>query len=279
MARLHDKNTAKVTPDLMGALHDREAADSKAPSRSSVGAFLRRGMHLEMSLEEAALLTQKVWRGFANRARKDQLNLNAKLHLGYELHVLELRKKRKGLFIGFLQHMSYMALLVAVFFMQHGNTVNNRYVLVETLKSYVEGLKTPSGVQFNTIGSVADVWDWTENAFFEEFAGTSGRVYVRTYNQVIGSVGLTTTRVSDDSCEYRCALADNLNPNPHPNPNPNPIPNPNQALCMDEKLAPGSAQRVVRVGIRDELGVLRSGHGRLGVATVWSGVGLQKVGV
>ena len=66
-------------------------------------------MHLEMSLEEAALLTQKVWRGFANRARKDQLNLNAKLHLGYELHVLELRKKRKGLFIGFLQHMAYMA--------------------------------------------------------------------------------------------------------------------------------------------------------------------------
>ena len=173
-----------------------------------MGSIMRRGLHLEMSLEEAALLTQKIWRGFVDRARKDQLNLNAQLHLGYELHVLELRKRRKGLFIGFLQHMAYMSLLVAVFFMQHGNTVNNRYVLVETLKSYVGGLKTSSGVQFDTIGSVADVWDWTENAFFEEFAGTSGRVYVRTYNQVIGSVGLTTTRVSDDSCEYRRALAD-----------------------------------------------------------------------
>ena len=209
MSRLHDRGTAKVTPDLMGALHDREATDSSRPSdRGSVGSLMRRGLHLEMSLEEAALLTQKIWRGFCDRAKKDQLNLNARLHLGYELHVLEVRKTRKGLFIGFMQHISYMALLVAVFFMQHGNTVNNRYVLVETLKSYVGGLKTPSGVQFQSIGSVADVWDWTENAFFEEFAGTSGRVYVRTYNQVIGSVGLTTTRVSDDSCEYRRALAD-----------------------------------------------------------------------
>jgi len=188
----------------MGALHDREVTGSKTRSGGgTVGSLMRRGLHLEMSLEEAALLTQKIWRGFCDRAKKDQLNLNARLHLGYELHVLEVRKTRKGLFIGFLQHMAYMSLLVAVFFMQHGNTVNNRYVLVDTLKSYVGGLKTPSGVQFQSIGSVADVWDWTENAFFEEFAGTSGRVYVRTYNQVIGSVGLTTTRVSDDSCEYR----------------------------------------------------------------------------
>ena len=155
-----------------------------------------------------SIVAQKWWRGCVSRARKDQLNFEARLHLGYELHVLELRKRRKGLFIGFLQHMAYMALLITVFFLQHGNTVNNRYVLVETLKNYVGGLKTPSGVKFDSIGSVADVWDWAENAFFEEFAGTSGRVYVRTYNQVIGSVGLTTTRVSDDSCTYRRALAD-----------------------------------------------------------------------
>jgi len=102
-----------------------------------------------------------------------------------------------------VKHIFYMGLLITVFFLQHGNSVNDRYVLVDTLKSYVGGLSTPSGVTFDGIGSVDNVWDWTENAFFNEFAGSSGRVYVRTYNQVIGSVGLTTTRVSDDSCEYK----------------------------------------------------------------------------
>ena len=183
---------------MTGTLPGPDATSSKPPS----------SLKSDLTKVSAAIVAQKWWRGCVSRARKDQLNFEARLHLGYELHVLELRKRRKGLFIGFLQHMAYMALLITVFFLQHGNTVNNRYVLVETLKNYVGGLKTPSGVKFDSIGSVADVWDWTENAFFEEFAGTSGRVYVRTYNQVIGSVGLTTTRVSDDSCTYRRALAD-----------------------------------------------------------------------
>ena len=189
---------SRVAPDLLGTLPEADATSSKPPS----------SLKSDLTKISAAIVAQKWWRGCVSRARKDQLNFEARLHLGYELHVLELRKRRKGLFIGFLQHMAYMALLITVFFLQHGNTVNNRYVLVETLKNYVGGLKTPSGVKFDSIGSVADVWDWTENAFFEEFAGTSGRVYVRTYNQVIGSVGLTTTRVSEDSCTYRRALAD-----------------------------------------------------------------------
>jgi hypothetical protein len=209
-ARLHNqgpKESSKIAPDLMAAVNEREAEDAKHERQVLVTkASLRRiNSGLRMTEEEAGQVVQKIWRGFISRARKNQLNHTSRLHLGYELHVLQQRKTRKGLFLGFVQHIFYMILLVTVFFLQHGRTVNNRYVLVETLKSYVSGLKTPSGVEFGSIGSIGDVWDWTENAFFEEFAvpDTSGRVFIRTYNQVIGSVGFTTTRVDSDSCEYR----------------------------------------------------------------------------
>ena len=51
---------------------------------------------------------------------------------------------------------------------------------------------------------VEHIWDWTENAFFDQISGEQGqRVFLRTYNQVVGSVRLETTRVTSDSCAYK----------------------------------------------------------------------------
>eukprot|EP00966_Prymnesium_polylepis_P308204 7122198-Prymnesium_polylepis.1 len=52
------------------------------------------------------------------------------------------------------------------------------------------------------ITSVDDFWDWTEYALAPTMVA-SGRVYLRTYNQVVGSLRLQATRVSDDSCEWK----------------------------------------------------------------------------
>ena len=163
----------------------------------------RRALKMDLTLTEAALFVQARWRGF--KARSTQLNMSTKLHLGYELHVLKLRAKRRSLLYGFFQHVSYMTLLIVVFMMQHGHTVSTRYTLVETLKTYVRDLSTPSGVTFDSVGSVPQIWDWTENAFFREISGSSAseRVFLRTYNQVLGSVRLQTVRVTDDSCAYK----------------------------------------------------------------------------
>ena len=160
---------------------------------------------LEMTLEEATLMVQSRWRGF--RQRIVGIDLAHQLHLGYELHVFKLRTRRRHLLYGFFQHLIYMGLLILVFNLQHGHTVSTRYTLVETLKNYVRHLKTPSGNTFDNVASIPAVWDWTENAFFREISGTNGdstdRVFLRTYNQVVGSVRLETVRVTNDSCAYK----------------------------------------------------------------------------
>jgi len=158
--------------------------------------------NLDMTPDEAALVSQKNWRGYVARHKRGNLNFAATLHLGYELDIIKTRKERKGLVVGFIQHITYMLMLISVFMLQHGRTVTDRYELVETIKGYVGGLKTPSGVTFESIGSIDDLWDWTENAFFEEFGGTD-RVYVRTYNQVVGAVKMQTFRVTNASCPYK----------------------------------------------------------------------------
>ena len=95
---------------------------------------------------------------------------------------------------GFCQHIVYMILLIALFMLQHGSTVSTRYSLVETIKAHIGDLQSPNGTTFESIANVDEVWDWTENAFYPEIVG-SERVYIRTYNQVVGSVRLETARV------------------------------------------------------------------------------------
>ena len=69
----------------------------------------RERLKLEMTPEEAALLVQRLWRGFLTRNRQGRLNMSQVVHIGYELKVMEERKKRKSLVSGFFQHIVYSA--------------------------------------------------------------------------------------------------------------------------------------------------------------------------
>ena len=69
---------------------------------------------------------RRCWRGYVARHMRGTLNLAGQLHLGYELRVLQMRRKRRRLIFGFVQHLLYMGLLLMVFMLQHGRTVNTR---------------------------------------------------------------------------------------------------------------------------------------------------------
>ena len=178
-----------------------------AHERPSVFTVTEPKIPKRMSAEEAGLIVQKHWRGWVHRKAGDMLILGHEIHLGYEVRVMSLRAERKALASGFVQHLINLALLVTVFFLQHGRSVQTRYTLVETLKSYVNDLETPSGVTFDSISTGDEMWDWTQNALFavdgDIEGGAGGRVIVRTYNQIVGSVRFETTRVSNDSCGYK----------------------------------------------------------------------------
>ena len=65
--------------------------------------------NLDMTPDEAALVSQKNWRGYVARHKRGNLNFAASLHLGYELDIIKTRKERKGLVVGFIQHITYSA--------------------------------------------------------------------------------------------------------------------------------------------------------------------------
>lgn len=82
--------------------------------------------------EAAIIWTQAHWRGY--KSRKSGLFLRRHLHLGYEVRIFELRKERSKLVVDFIGHILFLVLLIGVFFMQHGRTVNDRNALVTTIK-------------------------------------------------------------------------------------------------------------------------------------------------
>ena len=160
-----------------------------------------KNVNMQMTLGEAAILVQARWRG--HMVRRNHLNLGARLHLGYEIRILEYRERRRSLVDGFLQHLAFMALLIGVFMLQHGGTVPARFALVETLKDYVNGVESPSGVTFDSAGSIPEVWEWTETFAEGLVPSDGGRVFLKTYNQLVGSIRLEATRVTSDSCAYK----------------------------------------------------------------------------
>ena len=231
------------------------------------------GKH-NMTPLEGALLVQRLVRG--QRVRKTVLNIMRKLHIQYEIKIIEQRQERRKLVSQFLMHVIYMTIMVSVFILQHGHSVRSRYSMVAVLKQYVDSTITPTGIAFETIRTIPDVWDWTEALIAKTAVsmvavpedededadadtqteatgvdsrwvvpdedadaeiqhrqlktvavarpsvtaaaaeggaaagvgmqlgrGTRGRVFIRTYNQLVGTVRIETLRVDADSCEYK----------------------------------------------------------------------------
>ena len=139
----------------------------------------------------AAIVTQSHFRGYVVRHKRGLLNLTKRVHLGYELKVLQERKRRRNLIKGFLQHLTYMLILFMVFVLQHGRTVQTRFVLVETLKDYINGLETPSKVTFASIGSTSDS---TSHAAFPHISARCHRL-AKPFDAPSHSMGLDHQRL------------------------------------------------------------------------------------
>ena len=229
-----------------------------------------------MTTLEGALLVQRLVRG--QQARKTVLNTRKKLHVQYEIKIIEQRQERRKLVSQFLMHVVYMTIMVSVFILQHGHSVRSRYSMVAVLKQYVDSTITPTGIAFETIRTIPDVWEWTEALIAKTAvsmvavpedededaaadtqteatgvdsrwvvpdedadaesqrrqlkaaavrgasataaagggaavgvgaigggaaAGGGGRVFIRTYNQLVGTVRIETLRVDADSCDYK----------------------------------------------------------------------------
>lgn len=151
---------------------------------------------------------QRVWRGW--HLRKKFFHFDDKLHLGYEVHVMHRRIFRQRMLRGFALQMSYLFLLATVIALQQGSAVTDRFELENTVDEFVTGLETPSGRTIDNVGNFDEVWDWSMNGLFANLkADTGNRVWLRTYNQLVGTVRIETVRISDDSCPWQHTRAAN----------------------------------------------------------------------
>lgn len=154
-----------------------------------------------------AIKIQNAWRGY--RARKSlPLRINESLHLGYELFVMKKRLYRRKMLVGFFKHVVFMLLLSVVVWLQLGQTIHNRHELEHTVDEMVQSLETPEGLGFNSVSEVGDAWQWVRRGLFTKIANADelNHVYVRTYNLLVGSIRLETTRVSSSSCSWPDSL-------------------------------------------------------------------------
>ena len=179
-----------------------ENAPSQIPSASPPrprGAR-KKGIKHDMTDEEAALYIQRCYAGAKMRRR--QLNLAAEINFEYELQIMELRQHRRGLVFGLAYHVFYMALLFGAFSLQHGSSVSNRFQLVQSIKSEIQSIKTAGGTTFESMSNFdPELWDWSDTLVAT--LGGEDRVYMRTYNQVVGSMRMESLRVPNDSCAYK----------------------------------------------------------------------------
>ena len=160
----------------------------------------KKGVKHDMTEEEAAVYMQRCYAGM--KIRKKELNLAAELSFTYELQIMELRQHRRGLVFGLAYHVFYMVLLFGAFTLQHGNSVGDRFALVKSIKGEISSITTADGTSFGSMSNLdPQLWDWSD-ALVTALSGEK-RVYMRTYNQVVGSMRMESMRVSNDSCAYK----------------------------------------------------------------------------
>jgi len=155
----------------------------------------------------AAALVQTAFRAYTMH-RSTGVALYKTVNVKYELQLSKERLSRRVLFSKFLRSFSYVLLLVGVVFLQYGSTVYDRFSLEKTMKEFIYDIRTPAdslmpfGMRVDMISDFTDYMDWVEHGLFARIV-SEGRVWVSTYNQVVGSVRLENIRVTDESCAWK----------------------------------------------------------------------------
>ena len=171
------------------------------PSKISAAVSAKmKGIKQDMTEEEAAVYMQRCYAGM--RVRKKELNLALELNFAYETEIMELREHRRGLVFGLVYHVIYMILLFGAFTLQHGSSVGDRFALVQSIKGEISSIATADGTTFKSMSNLdPQLWDWSDTLV--STLGGQDRVYMRTYNQVVGSMRMESMRVSSESCAYK----------------------------------------------------------------------------
>ena len=120
------------------------------------------------------LKCQRLWRG--RRERRRGLNLSLKLHLGYELRVLQARCRRRDTFKSMLRMLLFLGVGLGIFYSQMGSTVVARYGIASTIREEIVQLRSSTGRSLDTIVDTDHLWDWFDTALLER-AQTSTRTW------------------------------------------------------------------------------------------------------
>ena len=154
-----------------------------------------------------------------------------KINLIYEVAILKERKRRRGLLVGFIQRarhfclacggfpspilvnppppppppppaadLTYMILLA--FAIQSGPSVSERYEVEGVMAETIAG----SGV--DELNTLSDYNTWLTSSFLQLFQGDDdnrgqGRIFINTYNEVLGSLRVEVMRVDSSICEWK----------------------------------------------------------------------------
>lgn len=151
----------------------------------------------------AVRVIQRVFRGY--RARRHYGNHSERLNLVYELFLMRKRLMRRQLLVGLFRHCIHLLILCAVIWLQVGQAVKVRFDLEHTVSDHVQKLTTPGGLKHSELGNIDQAWEWMQDAFFASVQQqeVGAPVYIRTYNKLIGTVRISTTRISDRSCTWK----------------------------------------------------------------------------
>ena len=148
-----------------------------------------------------------LWRAVFDRYRFGKLNLLTPAPLMYIQLVLRRRCAERAFIKSLFSHSLFVVLIVSMIFTQR--SVANVYQMETSISDFFGGLSTrradSSSISLDGISSVDDVWTWTRGALIpvtltEPETLDDGRIVIRMYNQLVGSVRITQRAVYDGSC-------------------------------------------------------------------------------
>ena len=175
----------------------------------------------------AAALIQRTYRGHVTRST--HAAWYHRVNLSYEAAILRERKTRRGLLVGFIQRahrtgcrpvptpppltsrsprplsppvlpdVLYMIVLASA--IMSGPTVGERFEVEGVLASSI----VSTGLE--DVVTLGDYTSWLTSSFVEPFAPDDsrqeGRIFLNTYNEVIGSLRIEVMKVNSDLCAWK----------------------------------------------------------------------------
>ena len=148
-----------------------------------------------------------LWRSVFAQYRFGRMKLLAPAPLLYIRTVLRRRVAERKFIKKASSHLLYVVLISLMIFMQR--SVSDAQALESSISTFFGGLaaRSASGavIKLHTISSLDELWTWTNDAVMpvtltQAQRLNDGRIVLRLYNQLIGSVRLSQKRVAEGTC-------------------------------------------------------------------------------